>query len=228
MTFNNSKINLSRIVMIKLKDKIKIRCMMKKEPLPFHAMLKQGIMWFTLASSNQETVYNNRDNFPDGLCIDPTMQLPVRIFPVSTVGGHHGCGSNSKNHKRHPLIQGRDHSTQIISCKPCTPNHHHYPSLTRKMRIYLELKDQAADSPYPSLNYPARPKMPSPQKEQNDKKETNKRAKSKQGKKQCKVHIVEKLFMLPAMPAAPIPASTSITMPMTTNPTRASTPWLQL
>ena len=56
MTFNDDKINLPRIVMIKLKDKIKIRCMMKKETLLFHVMLKQGITWFTLASSNKETV----------------------------------------------------------------------------------------------------------------------------------------------------------------------------
>ena len=44
-------INLPRIVTIKPKDKIKIRCMMKKEPILFHVMLKQGIIWFTLACS---------------------------------------------------------------------------------------------------------------------------------------------------------------------------------
>ena len=56
VTFNDNKINLPRIVTIKLKDKIKIRCMMKKEPLLFHRLLKQGITWFTLASSTQESV----------------------------------------------------------------------------------------------------------------------------------------------------------------------------
>ena len=56
MTFNDNKITLPRIVTIKLKDKIKIRHMMKTEPLLFHVMLKQGITWFTLASSNKETV----------------------------------------------------------------------------------------------------------------------------------------------------------------------------
>ena len=56
MTFNDNKINLSRIVTIKLKDKTKIRYMMKKEPLLFHIMLKQEITWFTLASSTQESV----------------------------------------------------------------------------------------------------------------------------------------------------------------------------
>ena len=32
VTFNDNKINLPRIVTIKLRDKIKIRCMIKKEP----------------------------------------------------------------------------------------------------------------------------------------------------------------------------------------------------
>ena len=56
VTFNDNKINLPRIVTIKLRDKIKIRCMMQKELLLFHIMLKQGITWFTLAPSTQETI----------------------------------------------------------------------------------------------------------------------------------------------------------------------------
>ena len=56
VTFNDNKVNLPRIVTIKLRDKIKIRCLMKKEPLLFHIMLKQGITWFHLASGTQETV----------------------------------------------------------------------------------------------------------------------------------------------------------------------------
>ena len=95
VTFNNSKIKLWRIFMIKLKDEIKIRGMIKREPLLFHVMLKQGITWSTLASSNQESVQDNRDNFPDGLCIHPTMQLPVWIFLVLTARGQHTCGSDS-------------------------------------------------------------------------------------------------------------------------------------
>ena len=56
VTFNDNKANLPKVVMIKLQDKIKIRCLMKKEPLLFHLILKQGIMWFTLATETQETV----------------------------------------------------------------------------------------------------------------------------------------------------------------------------
>ena len=56
VTFNDNKINLPRNVTIKLQDKIKVRCLMKREPILFHLMLKQGITWFTLAASTQETV----------------------------------------------------------------------------------------------------------------------------------------------------------------------------
>ena len=56
MTFNDNKVNLPRVVMIKLQDKIKIGCLMKKEHLLFNLMLKKGIMWFTLAEGMQETV----------------------------------------------------------------------------------------------------------------------------------------------------------------------------
>ena len=56
VTFNDNKINLPRVVTIKLQDKIKVRHLMKTEPLLFHLMLKLAIMWFTLAAGMQETV----------------------------------------------------------------------------------------------------------------------------------------------------------------------------
>ena len=59
VTFNENKINLPRVVTIKLQDKIKVRCLMKREPLLFHLMLKQGITWFNLAAGMQETLWIN-------------------------------------------------------------------------------------------------------------------------------------------------------------------------
>ena len=56
VTFNDNKINLPRVVMIKLQHKIRVIHLMKREPLLFHLMLKQGITWFTLAAGIQETV----------------------------------------------------------------------------------------------------------------------------------------------------------------------------
>ena len=56
VTFNENKINFPRVVTIKLQDKIKVRCSMKREPLLFHLLMKQGITWFTLAMGIQETV----------------------------------------------------------------------------------------------------------------------------------------------------------------------------
>ena len=59
VTFNDNKMNLPRVVTIKLQDKIKIRCLMMKEPLLFHLMFKQGIMWFTLACRHTRDCTNN-------------------------------------------------------------------------------------------------------------------------------------------------------------------------
>ena len=56
VTVSDNKINLPRVVAIKLQDKIKLRCLMKREPLLLHLMLKQGIIWSTLAIGTQETV----------------------------------------------------------------------------------------------------------------------------------------------------------------------------
>ena len=48
VTFNDNKIELPKIVAIKIQDKIKVRRLMKREPLNFHMMIRQGIMWFNL------------------------------------------------------------------------------------------------------------------------------------------------------------------------------------
>ena len=44
MTFNDNKINLPKVVVIKLRDKFKVRRLMNREPLLYHVMIKQGIM----------------------------------------------------------------------------------------------------------------------------------------------------------------------------------------
>ena len=56
VTFNGNKIYLPRVVIIKLQDKTEVRQLMNREPLLFHLMLKQGIMWFTLTTGRQETM----------------------------------------------------------------------------------------------------------------------------------------------------------------------------
>ena len=56
VTFNDNKIDLPKIVVIKLQDKIKVRGLMNRKPLLFHLMLKQGITWFTLVTEAHETV----------------------------------------------------------------------------------------------------------------------------------------------------------------------------
>ena len=54
MTLNGNKINLPKSDTIKFRDKFKIRCLAKREPLLFHIMLKQGFTWFTFASDHMQ------------------------------------------------------------------------------------------------------------------------------------------------------------------------------
>ena len=57
MTLNINKINLPSSVIIPLRGKFKIRCIIKQEPLLFHVMLKQGMTWFPLVTNDSlETV----------------------------------------------------------------------------------------------------------------------------------------------------------------------------
>ena len=55
VTFNSNKIKLPKFVMIKFGDKFTIRCMMKRKPLLFHIMQRQGFNWFTLVSNDPLT-----------------------------------------------------------------------------------------------------------------------------------------------------------------------------
>ena len=58
VTFNDNKMDLPKIVVIKLQDKIKVRRLMNRKPLLFHLMLKQWITWFTLATENTRNCIN--------------------------------------------------------------------------------------------------------------------------------------------------------------------------
>ena len=48
MTLNRNEINLPSSVVIPLRDKFRTRKLLKRQPLFFHVMLKQGKTWFTL------------------------------------------------------------------------------------------------------------------------------------------------------------------------------------
>ena len=60
--------------------------MMKREPLLFHIMLRQGFNWFTLASNDPPTetcIIASIDILTDyGLCTKTKLQFPVQILPV--------------------------------------------------------------------------------------------------------------------------------------------------
>ena len=48
LTLNGNKIDLPKIITIKMRDKIRVRRMKNQEPLNLHVMVKQGITWYNL------------------------------------------------------------------------------------------------------------------------------------------------------------------------------------
>ena len=56
VSFNNDKVELPKIVAIKIQDKIKVRRLMNRQPLSFHMMIRQGITWFNLEVEIPEVV----------------------------------------------------------------------------------------------------------------------------------------------------------------------------
>ena len=53
LTFNDNKIDLPKIITIKMQDKIRVRRMINKEPLNFHMMIRQGITWYNLETETE-------------------------------------------------------------------------------------------------------------------------------------------------------------------------------
>ena len=56
VTFNNNKIELPKIVAIKIQDKIKVRRLMNRQPINFYMMIRQGITQFNLEAEIPELV----------------------------------------------------------------------------------------------------------------------------------------------------------------------------
>ena len=55
LTLNGNKIDLPKIITIKMQDKIRVRRMINQEPLNLHMMIKQGLTWYNL-ETEKETV----------------------------------------------------------------------------------------------------------------------------------------------------------------------------
>ena len=56
MTLNRNKVHLPKSVLILLRDKFKIRHIIRREPLLLHIMLKQGMTQFSLENGRENTI----------------------------------------------------------------------------------------------------------------------------------------------------------------------------
>ena len=59
LTLNGNEINLPNSVIIPLREKIRARKLLGKQPLFFHMMLKQEKTWFTLDYNNRNPSITN-------------------------------------------------------------------------------------------------------------------------------------------------------------------------
>ena len=59
MTLNGNEINLPSSVIIPFRDTFRARKHLRKQPLLFHMMLKQGKTWFTLEYDNRNHSITN-------------------------------------------------------------------------------------------------------------------------------------------------------------------------
>ena len=48
LTFNDNKIDLPKVITIKMLDKIRVRRLLNQEPPNFHMIIRQGITWYNL------------------------------------------------------------------------------------------------------------------------------------------------------------------------------------
>ena len=62
MTLNGNEINLPSSIIKPFRDKFRARKLLRKQPLLFHVMLKQGKTWFTLEYENRSPSITNDDN----------------------------------------------------------------------------------------------------------------------------------------------------------------------
>ena len=56
MTLNGNQVHLPKSVIIPLRDKFKIRCIIRREPLLLHIMLRQGMIWFSLENGRGNAI----------------------------------------------------------------------------------------------------------------------------------------------------------------------------
>ena len=71
VTFNNDKVELPKIIAIKMQDKIKVRRLMNRQPLSFHLMIRQGITWFNLETENTRSSINQTLYFRMACLLQP-------------------------------------------------------------------------------------------------------------------------------------------------------------
>ena len=148
MTLNGNKINLPKSVSVNFRDKFKIRHIVKREPLLFHIMLKQGLTWFTLTSNNpQETVQDILDILPEMGCdLEPTFNFLFGYFSCTLPEDMINVDITVHTLKGIHTFRN-DQSMQVSRFSLWGAEVKLFPSLRKKMKDYIE-ECQAIANPF--------------------------------------------------------------------------------
>ena len=118
----------------------------------------------------------------------------------------------------------REHTTQVMACKPCSPRLHPYPPMLRKMQTYLGLEGKNGAQPCTSTTWLGKTtpqqKAPIPERAA-DKKRTKTPM-----KRWFKVRLVEKSLLVKAESEAVATVTTSTQMPVVKQTSTTANPSL--
>ena len=142
VTFNENKMNLPKSVMIKFRDKFRIRHMMKREPLLFHNMLRPGFNcshWLPMIP--QQKLYKTSIDILTeyGLWNESHCDFVFRFLwctlPMDTIGIELTVRTVKGIHTFR-----KNHTTEAATCSPWSRWMKPFPSLQKRIEAYKEEK----------------------------------------------------------------------------------------
>ena len=137
VTFNDNKVNLPRVVMIKLQDKIKIRCLMKKETFTLPPNIQAGnyVVYFG-CSHARDCINNTTKNSKFEMTIKLIFQMAFILRPkCNLLNGYFRCLLPLETvdiEVKVKMMRGihtfkRDRTTEVITCNPWSTSLHPTP-----------------------------------------------------------------------------------------------------
>ena len=128
------------MVAIKMRDKFRVRRLMNREPLNLCMMIRQGITWYNLETEVEYNIHFTFQIKKDMVCLlQPECNFLHGFFrcklPIQVVDVEVKITSMQGTH-----IFRREWTTQVIKCTPWSTRLCTHPTITKKMKTFLEVE----------------------------------------------------------------------------------------